>query len=1178
MSTKKVKKNIKSKTKKETQPLKNQSTKEKTESEDRNHWDSSIDDSIFKDSFDKFLGDRNDRRKQLNLKENVRASFNRDSSIEYSVNEDLFMEPVEVDVRTFPNHESSFKASEVIKFADEEITDNVSAKDAFDLSLNLPVLKRVTLCSTPYHKPMLGFQKSGIKGSQCYSPDIFASYDGDDDNLCGSKIENKTTTERIKSGNRVSLPETTFENRRFSKDWVFDRVAKRRKKKLFLETTVENLEKSTVASSDEKNDLVTFKMPIEQTAQNVDDISKYSDSHHSRSLVQQTSNPDNCTFSPVIDSQKSISSLQQNSSYNETGLRDESELSGYRRNVPLRLRRLTNNSTHISNQTSSSIKHSLEDLTNSSEGSQRNSVSLTPNDQWNNEPLSFCGSYEQDHSSVSVSCIDISSEISSNLYENIPIKCEPQSRYTNGSSSDITSPGAFEDEITTPNRPTSPTSKMGITELRKSKTSYSSTKSVCDTQDDLSSGINDFQVDNGDINSFSERFSSFEASITCSSAMSSTMQSSQGNISAAQISQHAMSLQCLSNVSNSSHDSNQNRNSRRHLANQSTTTSSESKDTKTISQGDVFTSLEHSDEESFAIDRTGSLDKILNENKSMNKVRSSTEKSEGLTEIQSMSSSSLNAIEQQESTEPNAVLRPPSLELHKAVSFSNPIVDPRERLTDISNRMNFSNVTKRKPKKRIGNLPAILESSDIQFESENLQELNLSKICDESLRADATSLSVTWHSGKWRRQLSQHIRRSVSMRSAFLLEQTDVESINNLKTSLPNESNRHTLRHSVSFNLSRENFTDFNETTERRTARRRRTSVVNPSVEVGRSTEFDFVTTYDARDTILRKCGQSEPLEFADIYSGSALRQCRKIGEGVYGEVFMYKTDAGRAVVLKIIPIEGTLEVNGEPQKKFDEVLSEIVIALQLSSLRNDKEYMTSSFAEVIQVRCVQGRYPNHLIDLWELYRDNYQTENDHPEAFKDDQLYIVFELGNGGQDLEAFQFSNALQAKSAFQQTALALAIAEKKLQFEHRDLHWGNILLSPIDEKFVTFKLNGNTLQIPSEGIKVTIIDYTLSRMLYDGIVLYNDLSNDEELFTAEGDYQFEIYRFMKNNLENDWQRFEPFNNILWLHYIIDKLINGARYKNTKSRKHRSAIEELMVIRDEITNYKSAAESANA
>lgn len=159
----------------------------------------------------------------------------------------------------------------------------------------------------------------------------------------------------------------------------------------------------------------------------------------------------------------------------------------------------------------------------------------------------------------------------------------------------------------------------------------------------------------------------------------------------------------------------------------------------------------------------------------------------------------------------------------------------------------------------------------------------------------------------------------------------------------------------------------------------------------------------------------------------------------------------------------------------------------------------------------------------------------------------------------------------------ALALAVAEKKLQFEHRDLHWGNILLSPTNDKFITFKINGNLFEVPSEGIKVTIIDYTLSRMLFEGVVLYSDLSNDDDLFTSHGDYQFDIYRLMKSNLENDWQRFEPFNNILWLHYIVDKLINGARYKSNKNRKHRSAIEDLMVIRDEITNYKSAVDSVS-
>lgn len=56
------------------------------------------------------------------------------------------------------------------------------------------------------------------------------------------------------------------------------------------------------------------------------------------------------------------------------------------------------------------------------------------------------------------------------------------------------------------------------------------------------------------------------------------------------------------------------------------------------------------------------------------------------------------------------------------------------------------------------------------------------------------------------------------------------------------------------------------------------------------------------------------------------------------------------------------------------------------------------------------------------------------------------------------------------------------------------------------------------------------------------------------------------------NHFEVFEPFTNLLWLHYIIDKLINGARYRLTKTKKHRSNIHAMMQLRDELLDYKSA------
>lgn len=100
--------------------------------------------------------------------------------------------------------------------------------------------------------------------------------------------------------------------------------------------------------------------------------------------------------------------------------------------------------------------------------------------------------------------------------------------------------------------------------------------------------------------------------------------------------------------------------------------------------------------------------------------------------------------------------------------------------------------------------------------------------------------------------------------------------------------------------------------------------------------------------------------------------------------------------------------------------------------------------------------------------------------------------------------------------QTALTLAVAEGKYEFEHRDLHWGNLLIAPTEEKFSEYRIAGKTFKVLNHGVKVTIIDYSLSRMVYDGAVLYDNLARDDELFESQGDYQFDIYRLMRARVE--------------------------------------------------------------
>uniref|UniRef100_A0A1E1WRQ6 Protein kinase domain-containing protein n=1 Tax=Pectinophora gossypiella TaxID=13191 RepID=A0A1E1WRQ6_PECGO len=89
-----------------------------------------------------------------------------------------------------------------------------------------------------------------------------------------------------------------------------------------------------------------------------------------------------------------------------------------------------------------------------------------------------------------------------------------------------------------------------------------------------------------------------------------------------------------------------------------------------------------------------------------------------------------------------------------------------------------------------------------------------------------------------------------------------------------------------------------------------------------------------ARDCVLRRCNQTDTLLFDECYPDTVLKNCRKIGEGVYGEVYLWRAPDGRARVMKIVPIAGLTKVNGEHQKDFHEIISEIVIAMELSALR----------------------------------------------------------------------------------------------------------------------------------------------------------------------------------------------------------------------------------------------------
>lgn len=102
-------------------------------------------------------------------------------------------------------------------------------------------------------------------------------------------------------------------------------------------------------------------------------------------------------------------------------------------------------------------------------------------------------------------------------------------------------------------------------------------------------------------------------------------------------------------------------------------------------------------------------------------------------------------------------------------------------------------------------------------------------------------------------------------------------------------------------------------------------------------TDFEWESEVEKELTnfekVLMECDQQRPVKFSEFLDKSLLESCVKIGEGVYGEVFKAQYENGQSIALKIIPVEGDFQVNGEPQKSFEEILPEIVISKELSLL-----------------------------------------------------------------------------------------------------------------------------------------------------------------------------------------------------------------------------------------------------
>ncbi|KAJ2875402.1 hypothetical protein GGH93_001625 [Coemansia aciculifera] len=331
-----------------------------------------------------------------------------------------------------------------------------------------------------------------------------------------------------------------------------------------------------------------------------------------------------------------------------------------------------------------------------------------------------------------------------------------------------------------------------------------------------------------------------------------------------------------------------------------------------------------------------------------------------------------------------------------------------------------------------------------------------------------------------------------------------------------------------------------------------------------------------------------------------------KIGEATYSEVFSaqwryvprtrydnFNSKKGKVkgerlmqVALKVIPFgnPAVKSGTGEPQTTLRDLYQEIGATLALSRLsereraklqearmqvkkplKPKERELGANFVKAFRVCICQGPLPAPLLRAWDRWRAEYPDlcENMRPDYYPPNQLFAVFVLEMGGETLENAAVSTWKEARSIIRQLALSMALAERHNQFEHRDLHWGNIMVTRSNSN-LTFlyqlpptgaRVKSALMSIPSYKVRCTIIDYTLSRLHIDndaGDVAANKPANydpaknvfyvalkDESLFQGEGDIQYDVYRQMRQRSKDDWEGFHPHTNVMWLTYALQKIL---------------------------------------
>ncbi|XP_070386647.1 uncharacterized protein [Dermacentor albipictus] len=131
---------------------------------------------------------------------------------------------------------------------------------------------------------------------------------------------------------------------------------------------------------------------------------------------------------------------------------------------------------------------------------------------------------------------------------------------------------------------------------------------------------------------------------------------------------------------------------------------------------------------------------------------------------------------------------------------------------------------------------------------------------------------------------------------------------------------------------------------------------------------------------LLKHCQQEAPLTFeAALRLTDDCRRCFKLGEGCTADVYRIRRPSGDESAVKVIPVGGGRNENGELPMSLSSVILECVMTRELSNLRFNETNQSANFIELKRMYCVRGTYHPVLMESWKDYDNQFCSENSDP-------------------------------------------------------------------------------------------------------------------------------------------------------------------------------------------------------